>query len=74
MDAGLLNTNEQRISTWNYDGYIDPNGGNANLNRFYTTTNYVYETDWIMFSLTYNFTKFKNKARFAKSEFGSKEF
>ncbi|WP_109830779.1 outer membrane beta-barrel family protein [Reichenbachiella versicolor] len=72
MDAGLLDTNEQRISTWNYDGYEDPNTGT--LNKFYTTTNYVYETDWVMFNISYNFTKFKNKAKFAKSEFGSKEF
>ena len=78
MDMGLLDTNEQRITTWDYEGYTDPNGssgtGVANLNKFYTTTNYVYETDMVMFNLSYNFTKFKNKAKFVKSEFGAKEF
>lgn len=72
MDLGLLRTNEQRITTWNYDGYVDPK--DDSLKKFYTTTNYVYETDWILLNISYNFSSFKNKAKFVKSEFGAKEF
>ena len=61
IDMGLLPTNEQRISTWR-EG------------EFYTTTNYIYEVDVIMFNLGYVINKTKNKARFIKSEFGEKEF
>jgi outer membrane receptor protein involved in Fe transport len=61
MDLGLLNSNEQRITT-------------ARPNEFFTTTNYVYEVDMITLNLSYNFTANKNKAKFIKSEFGAKEF
>ncbi|XOV91287.1 MAG: TonB-dependent receptor domain-containing protein [Bacteroidota bacterium] len=61
MDLGLLDTNEQRITTWR-DG------------EFYTTTNYVYEVDMVILNLSYSINKSKNKARFIKSEFGEKEF
>ena len=61
MDLGLLNTNEQRITT-------------ARPNEFFTTTNYVYEVDMFVVNLAYNFTANKSKARFIKSEFGAKEF
>lgn len=61
MDLGLLNSNEQRITT-------------ARPNEFFTTTNYVYEVDMITLNLSYNFTANKSKARFIKSEFGAKEF
>lgn len=71
IDLGLLETNEQRITTKN-DGYVDPNDGIRKA--FFTTTNYVYETDWVVFNISYNFTQFKNKAKFVKSEFGAKEF
>ena len=61
MDLGLMDTNEQRITT-------------SRPGEFYTTTNYVYEVDMIILNLSYTFNKNKNKARFIKSEFGEKEF
>lgn len=61
MDMGLMNTNEQRITT-------------SRPNKFYTTTNYVYEVDMILFSLSYNFNNRNNTAKFIDSEFGKREF
>ncbi|MEQ9219262.1 MAG: TonB-dependent receptor [Cyclobacteriaceae bacterium] len=61
MDMGLLDTNEQRITTWR-DG------------EFYTTTNYVYEVDMVILNLSYTLYSGKNRARFIKSEFGAQEF
>ena len=61
MDLGILSTNEQRITTFRE-------------NEFFTTTNYVYEVDVIMINLSYLINKSKNKSKFIKSEFGSKEF
>ena len=61
MDMGLLPTNEQRITTWRN-------------NEFYTTTNYIYEVDVIMFNLSYTINQSAKKTKFIKSEFGEKEF
>jgi len=61
IDLGLLDTNEQRITT-------------AKQGSFFTTTNYVYEVDMITLNLSYNFNSNKNKSKFIKSEFGAKEF
>ena len=61
MDMGLINTNEQRITT-------------ARENSFYTTTNYVYEVDVFLLNLSYNFNKTKSNSNFIKSEFGEREF
>ena len=61
IDLGMLNSNEQRITT-------------AKSGSFFTTTNYVYEVDVVAINLTYNFNSNKNKSRFIKSEFGAKEF
>ncbi|MCG8319916.1 MAG: TonB-dependent receptor [Cytophagales bacterium] len=61
MDMGLLESNEQRITTFR-EG------------EFFTTTNYVYEVDMIMLNLSYALNKSENKAKFIKSEFGEKEF
>ncbi|PXX29654.1 outer membrane beta-barrel family protein [Arenibacter sp. ARW7G5Y1] len=61
MDMGLLETNEQRITTFK-------------ANEFYTTTNYRYEVDMISINLSYTFNAIKNKAKFIESEFGKKEF
>ena len=61
IDMGLMNTNEQRITT-------------QRENEFYTTTNYVYEVDMILISLSYNFNNQKNTAKFIDSEFGKREF
>ena len=61
IDMGLMNSNEQRITTQRVD-------------EFYTTTNYVYEVDMILLSLRYNFKNRKNTAKFIDSEFGKREF
>ena len=61
MDMGLLNTNEQRITT-------------SETGSFFTTTNYVYEVDMVMLNVAYTFRNTKNKSRFIDSEFGKKEF
>lgn len=61
IDLGLLDTNEQRITTFR-EG------------EFYTTTNYVYEVDMIILNLSYTFNNRKNKSRFIDSEFGKNEF
>ena len=61
IDMGFMNTNEQRITT-------------RMKNEFYTTTNYVYEVDMILVSLSYNFNNQKNRTKFIDSEFGKREF
>ncbi|WP_203256266.1 outer membrane beta-barrel protein [Hyunsoonleella ulvae] len=61
IDLGLLDTNEQRITT-------------ARANEFFTTTNYIYEVDMIILNLSYTFKQGKNKSTFIDSEFGKKEF
>ena len=61
IDMGLLDTNEQRITT-------------SRQSEFFTTTNYVYEVDVVMLNLSYSFNKTKSKAKFIDSEFGKKEF
>lgn len=61
IDMGLLDSNEQRITT-------------SRLSEFFTTTNYVYEVDVVMLNLSYSFNNTKSKAKFIDSEFGKKEF
>lgn len=61
IDMGMLNTNEQRITT-------------SRPNQFYTTTNYVYEVDMVSLNLSYIFNTVKNKSKFIDSEFGKREF
>ncbi|MCR8667823.1 TonB-dependent receptor [Aestuariibaculum sp. M13] len=61
IDMGLLNTNEQRITTYR-------------PGEFYTTTNYVYEVDMVFINLSYTFKNGKNKSKFIESEFGKREF
>ncbi|NJL12429.1 MAG: TonB-dependent receptor, partial [Microscillaceae bacterium] len=61
IDGGILPSNEQRITTFRE-------------NEFFTTTNYIYEVDVIMFNLSYQLNASKNKAKFIKSEFGEREF
>ncbi len=61
IDLGLLNTNEQRITTFRPDD-------------FFTTTNYIYEVDMVTLNLTYIFKDGKNKSKFIESEFGQREF
>lgn len=59
MDLGLNKTQRQRITTMGAD--------------FYTTTNYIYETDVILFNFSFNLNKLIGK-RLPASEFGDKEF
>ncbi|WP_253256054.1 outer membrane beta-barrel protein [Formosa algae] len=61
IDMGLLDTNEQRITTYR-------------PNDFYTTTNYIYEVDMVLLNLSYTFKNGKNKSKFINSEFGKNEF
>lgn len=60
IDLGFMGSNEQRITT---------RGAN-----FYTTTNYIYETDVLMVNLSFNLNKLTGKLKLPKSEFGEKEF
>jgi len=58
--AGLIPSNEQRITTRGND--------------FYTTTNYIQEKDILMLNLGFNFNKSNKKIKLPNSEFGEKEF
>ncbi len=60
IDLGMHESNRQRITTSGTD--------------FYTTTNYIYETDVLMLNLGFNLNKFTAKSKLPKSEFGEKEF
>jgi ferric enterobactin receptor len=60
MDAGLKKSNRQRITTY---GSI-----------FYTTTNYIYETDQVQLSLSFNLLRKNRKINLPVSEIGEKEF
>lgn len=60
ISAGILPTNEQRITTRGSD--------------FYTTTNYIQEKDILMLNLGYNFKAQNKKVKLPSSEFGEKEF
>jgi len=60
MDLGWLRSNEQRITTRGRD--------------FYTTTNYIYEKDVFLISLSYTLNQRGRKVKFTESEFGDKEF
>ena len=60
IDLGMKESHRQRITTWGED--------------FYTTTNYIYETDFVMLNLSYNFNWKNGKAKLPSTEFGEKEF
>lgn len=60
IDLGMHETNRQRITTWG--------------EHFYTTTNYIYETDLLLINLSFNMNKMNGKAKLPASEFGDKEF
>ena len=60
IDLGTKESNRQRITT----------SGPA----FYTTTNYIYETDVLMLNLNFNLNKLTRKLKLIGSEFGEKEF
>jgi ferric enterobactin receptor len=60
MNLGFMNANQQRITTWG--------------NNFYTTTNYIYETDVLLLNFSINLNKFTSKAKAPTSELTEKEF
>ncbi|MEM7371050.1 MAG: TonB-dependent receptor [Bacteroidota bacterium] len=60
MDLGLLESNEQRITTVR--------------DNFFTTTNYVYEVDVLLIGISYQLNQASDKMKFIDSEFGKKEF
>ena len=60
INFGNMDSNQQRITTWGSD--------------FYTTTNYIYETNILLLNFTYNFNKLSGKNKLPTSEFGEKEF
>ncbi len=60
MDGGLNSSNRQRITTRGAD--------------FFTTTNYIYETDQLQLSVNFNLSKKNRKVTLPQSEIGEKEF
>lgn len=60
IDLGMEQSHRQRISTWG--------------EHFYTTTNYIYETDFVVLNINYNFNWKNGKLKLPSSEFGEKEF
>ncbi len=60
IDMGLLESNEQRITTVR--------------DNFFTTTNYVYEVDRVLLTLSYRINSRDDQVKFIKSEFGEKEY
>lgn len=60
LALGNMKVNEQSIST---------RGSN-----FYTSTNYIQETNMILLNLSYNFRSTEKKPKLPSSEFGEKEF
>ncbi len=60
INMGLFGTNQQRITTF---------GSN-----FFTTTNYIQETDIFLLNLSFNINKIAQKANLPTSEFGDREF
>ena len=60
IDLGWHQSNRQRITTQGRD--------------FYTTTNYIYETNVLLLSFSFNLNKLTSKAKLPNSEFGDKEF
>lgn len=60
MNLGFMNSNQQRITTWGSD--------------FFTTTNYIYETDVFLLNFSFNLNKLNNKSKLPVSEIGEKEF
>lgn len=60
IELGNWGVNEQRITTYATD--------------FFTTTNYIYEKNILLFNLSFNIKKLNNMLKLPKSEFGEKEF
>lgn len=60
VDLGIIGSNRQRITTFGKD--------------FFTTTNYIQETDIFLLNLSYNLNQTSKNAKLPASEFGEKEF
>jgi len=60
IDLGMHQSHRQRITTWG--------------EHFYTTTNYIYETDFVVLNVSYNLNWKNGKLKLPASEFGEKEF
>jgi outer membrane receptor protein involved in Fe transport len=60
MNLGFMNSNQQRITTFG--------------TNFYTTTNYIYETDVLLLNFSFKLNKLNSKAKLPTSEIGEKEF
>ena len=60
IDLGMNQSNQQRITTWG--------------ENFYTSTNYIYETDMILLNFSYNLNWKNGKEKLPSSEFGEKNF
>lgn len=60
INFGNMDANQQRITTYGND--------------FYTTTNYIYETNILLLNFSYNFNKLTSKNKLPASEIGEKEF
>lgn len=60
MNLGFLNANQQRITTWG--------------KNFYTTTNYIYETDVFLLNINFSLNRLTSKPKLPTSEIGEKEF
>ncbi len=60
MNMGFMNANQQRITTYGKD--------------FYTTTNYIYETDVFQLNFSVSLNNLKTKTKLPPSEIGEKEF
>ncbi len=57
---GNMAVNQQRITTYG--------------SRFYTTTNYIQETNIFLVNLSYSFNQSDKKSKLPNSEFGEKEY
>lgn len=60
QNINVFNANKQRITTSGAD--------------FYTTTNYIYETNVFLVNVAFNFNKFTSKLKLPNSELNDKEF
>jgi len=60
LDLGILDSNEQRITTVR--------------DNFFTTTNYVYEVDIVQLTFSYQLNQLSSKIKLTESEFGKGEF
>lgn len=60
INFGNMNSNQQQITTFGDD--------------FFTTTNYIYETNVLLVNFSYNFNKLSSKNKLPASEIGEKEF